>query len=72
MRNYRYDEVAFPHDQRTTDHHGLTVREYFIAAAMQGLLSASHGPGCLLPNAIQQIAIDAVTVADAALAEAAK
>lgn len=47
---------------------GLTIREYFAAMAMQGILTRSH----LETNSQSALAVLAVSHADALLAELAK
>jgi hypothetical protein len=62
-----YPETAYYDGQPTYMVGGLTIREEFAKAAMQGLLSHPHtdaGP--------EAVAMDAVEFADALIAELAK
>jgi hypothetical protein len=67
------DKSAFPADaerMRGVDL-GLTKREYFAAKAMQGMCAGAHwAPGTLINE--DEMAGDAVAIADATLAELAK
>lgn len=49
----------------TTMNTGLSIRDYFAAQAMQGLLAAKAGP--LMVVVVENLANDAYTVADAML-----
>ena len=35
------DEPAFPRDHQSDGHNGMTLRDYFAAKAMQGLMDAA-------------------------------
>lgn len=69
------DELAYPHTERdtyqgeeiTNNHFGLTKREAFAMAAMQGILSHSFGRGDA-----EDLAIASINSADALLAELEK
>ena len=67
------DTPAFPtQESRYPDHPpatlGMTLRDYFAAKALQGLLSSSTQP----QSGADMIARDAYTVADAMLIERSK
>ena len=53
---------------------GMTLRDYFVAKAMQGLLAHPEcqavGPGCA--STTQRVVLEAYAMADAMLAERAK
>lgn len=53
---------------------GMTLRDYFVAKAMQGLLAHPEcqavGPGC--ESTTQRVVLEAYAMADAMLAERAK
>jgi len=65
---------AFPHsyevmpDRETHIHHGMTLRDYFAAKAMQGMLACPIQP----QSGPDMYAQDAYVVADAMLAERSK
>jgi hypothetical protein len=52
----RNDEPAFPRDHRSDGHNGMTLRDYFAAKAMQGLMDAA------MP--MPEIAVSAYQMAD--------
>lgn len=54
---------AFPTDHNKNVAEGMTLRDYFAAKAMQGLLASTK------TNSAQVIAKDAYIIADAMLAE---
>jgi hypothetical protein len=61
---------AFPYEERTrdglphTDHFGMTLRDYFAAKAMQGMIAADYN---LAPEYVPSIAASAYILADAML-----
>lgn len=67
---------AFPRDERHIGHNGMTLRDYFAAKAMQGMLANPGGPiqandrcGWGLVNCTYaQVADEAYAMADAMLA----
>jgi hypothetical protein len=66
------DDYAFPREPTrfepaTSTQNGMTLRDYFAAKAMDGLISAQKGT-----RPTSEIALDAYNVADAVLAERAK
>jgi len=68
---YEYFKKVSPHAEGKFAHAGLTKREYFAAMAMQGLIQkwgTAFGDGSV-PKAI---AMDAIQMADALLAELEK
>ncbi len=56
-------EPAFPRGHRYDGHNGLTMRDYFAAAALQGLLACPIQP----QSGTSMYARDAYAVADAML-----
>ena len=68
MSNTNTGGPAFPYEERNSsgapyaDHFGMTLRDYFAAKAMQGLLA-----GKLISTDIQLIANDCYAMADAML-----
>lgn len=70
------DERVFPVSEKDTDNWGLTIREYFAAKAMQGLLTIydNNEQNPTVPNEsnIRYMARLSVTAADALLAELSK
>jgi hypothetical protein len=67
---------AFPQpdstDEAPVSYTGLTKREYFIAAAMQGILASESGAASERRAPLWVVAGAAIQYADATLAEAAK
>lgn len=59
------NEPAFPHSRLGSDADGMTLRDYFAAKAMQGLLASPLCPDSFNPK---QKAASAYAVADAMLA----
>jgi hypothetical protein len=59
---------AFPHSRLGSDADGMTLRDYFAAKAMQGLLSARNP----MLTKIADIVEGAYAMADAMLAERSK
>ena len=57
------DEPAFPRDHANEGHNGMSLRDYFAAKAMQGLLACSIQP----QSGPDMYARDAYTIADAML-----
>ena len=61
---------AFPHLETTSrgepyhDHLGMTLRDYFAAAALQGVMAAHTSGGCLVDDLYAKYAYD---LADAML-----
>lgn len=58
---------AFPRDERHLGHNGMTLRDYFAAKAMQGLITSRH-PDHHGQDGPAQLAYDAYLIADAMLA----
>lgn len=65
---------AFPvQDAATWQGHGMTLRDYFAAKAMQGQLTAQDGNGPFgMWAEFSQLAKEAYQIADAMLAERSK
>ena len=59
------NEPAFPRDHAHDGHNGMTLRDYFAAAALQGLIAANPG----LTATAEFLAADAYGIADAMLEE---
>lgn len=57
-------QPAFPHSRLGSDADGMTLRDYFAAKAMQGLLASPLCPSAFDPK---QKAASAYAVADAML-----
>jgi hypothetical protein len=66
------DDLAFPSSSNllgeTVQHPGMSLRDYFAAAALQGLLAANPGPTATS----EFLAADAYGIADAMLEEKQK
>lgn len=58
-------EPAFPRDHTADGHNGMTLRDYFAACALQGMLACRVQP----QSGADMFARDAYTLADAMLAE---
>lgn len=61
-------EPAFPRDHRHDGHNGMSLRDYFAAKALQGLLCQPHWP----QSGADMFARDAYFLADEMLKERAK
>ena len=62
---------AFPtiHADKFMDHHGMTLRDYFMAAVAQGLLSGIREQGIVDAD---KFAVSCRVLADAMIAERSK
>jgi hypothetical protein len=60
---------AFPHSRLGSDHDGMTLRDYFAAMAMQGLIASPRGPADKSDPTDSWVAQTAYLVADAMLKE---
>jgi hypothetical protein len=58
-------EPAFPRDHRYNGHNGMSIRDYFAAAALQGMLACPIQP----QSGPDMYARDAYALADAMLNE---
>ncbi len=67
MKPTKENPPAFPRDHRFDGHNGMTLRDYFAAAALQGLLAGRD----ILMEA-EWLAADAYQFADAMIAEREK
>lgn len=58
---------AFPRDHASDGHNGMTLRDYFAAKAMQGIVSMFHRG--IRPGDISLMCADVYNIADAMIAE---
>ena len=70
MKPTKENPPAFPRDHRFDGHNGMTLRDYFAAAALQGLLAGAYRNGSQQSG--NQLVIDAGKIADAMIAEREK
>lgn len=67
MSDTPYNEYAFPQKEPlTSDHPGMSLRDYFAAEAMCGI-EASQGNGGHFVSAVEKVAERAYQLADAML-----
>lgn len=70
MSEKPYNELAFPvQDCSSWQYHGMTLRDYFAAKAMQGMITSPQWP---LAQDMAEIAKRAYNLADAMLNERVK
>ncbi len=50
--------VVFEHEEATAECHGMTLRDYFAAAALQGFMAAHTSGGCLVDDLYAKYAYD--------------
>ena len=60
-------EPAFPRDHRHDGHNGMTIRDYFAAKALQGMLTAYPCAALGVDMDFDALAGDSYTAADAML-----
>ncbi len=60
---------AFPRDHAYDGHNGMTLRDYFAAKAMQGLIASPRGPASGEDATDEWVAKTAYVVADAMLSQ---
>lgn len=69
MSEIKSDEPAFPRDHRYEGHNGLTMRDYFAAKAMQGMLANPQQDYAPLTQSSQDAVVSsAYGIADAMIA----
>ena len=65
--------VVFQHDESTSECHGISIRDYFAAAALQAIISSALSEGTKTmynirkPDFLECLSLDAYAHADAML-----
>lgn len=50
--------VVFEHEEATAECHGMSLRDYFAAAALQGFMAQHTSGGCLVDDLYAKYAYD--------------